>query len=305
MRLLAFDKNGTPTLAARRGDEIVDLSAAAPDLPGDVPGLLSLGDAAFERIAAAVADPTAEAVLPASGIGYRPAVWNAPRYLCCGLNYAEHAKEGGREPPEHPSFFTRCPQSLVGHEQPIVRPWISEKFDYEGELVAVIGKPGRHIPMEEALDHVAFYTLMMDGSVRDFQRLGTQWTLGKNFDNSGSLGPDLVTPNELPPGASGLRLATRVNGQVVQNDTTDTMLFPVADLIHRLSQAMTLLPGDVIATGTPSGVGYARKPPLFMKEGDVCEVEIEGVGRLRNPVVDEPEIAAAGADTLSDVKKKA
>jgi SAM-dependent methyltransferase len=157
----------------------------------------------------------------------------------------------------------------------------------------VIGKPGRHIALEDALKHVAFYTLMMDGSIRDFQRLGTQWTLGKNFDISGSLGPDLVTPNELPAGASGLRLVTRINGKVVQNDTTDTMLFPVADLIHRLSKAMTLLPGDVIATGTPSGVGYARTPPLFMKAGDVCEVEVEGVGRLRNPVVDEEQ----GADT--------
>jgi 2-keto-4-pentenoate hydratase/2-oxohepta-3-ene-1,7-dioic acid hydratase in catechol pathway/SAM-dependent methyltransferase len=303
MRLLAFDKDGVPTLAVRRGDEIVDLSVAAPDLPRDIPGLLALGDGIMEQVAAAVLDPPAGAVLSPEGIRYRPAVWNAPRYLCCGLNYAEHAKEGGREPPEDPSFFTRCAQSFVGHGEPIVRPWISEKFDYEGELSVVIGKPGRHIAMEDALDHVAFYTLMMDGSIRDFQRLGTQWTLGKNFDLSGSLGPDLVTPNELPAGASGLRLISRVNGKVVQNDTTDTMLFPVADLIHRLSKAMTLLPGDVIATGTPSGVGYARTPPLFMKAGDVCEVEIEGVGRLRNPVVDEPQGAVAGDEGKPAQKK--
>jgi len=289
MRLLAFDKDGIPTLAVRRGDEVVDLSVAAPDLPADIPGLLALGEGVMEKVAAAVLEPPAGAVLAAGKIRYRPAVWNAPRYLCCGLNYAEHAKEGGREPPVDPSFFTRCPQSFVGHGEPIVRPWISEKFDYEGELAVVVGKPGRHIALEDALDHVAFYTLMMDGSIRDFQRLGTQWTLGKNFDLSGSLGPDLVTPNELPAGAAGLRLITRVNGKVVQNDTTDTMLFPVADLIHRLSKAMTLLPGDVIATGTPSGVGYARTPPLFMKQGDICEVEIEGVGRLRNPVVDEQQ----------------
>jgi 2-keto-4-pentenoate hydratase/2-oxohepta-3-ene-1,7-dioic acid hydratase in catechol pathway len=302
MRLLAFDKDGAPAIAVRRGDEIVDLSVADPDLPGTVPALLALGDEAMERIAAAVVDPPAGAVLPAAGIRYHPAVWDAPRYLCCGLNYLEHVKEGGREAPEHPSFFTRCPQSFVGHDQPIVRPWISEKFDYEGELVAVIGKPGRHIAMEDALDHVAFYTVMNDGSIRDYQRMGTQWTLGKNFDISGSLGPDLVTPNELPPGASGLRLVTRVNGQVVQNDTTDTMMFPVADLVRRLSQAMTLLPGDVIATGTPSGVGYARKPQLFMKAGDVCEVEIEGVGRLRNPVIDE-EQDSAGTAGGTDKKK--
>lgn len=287
MRLLAFDKDGIPAIGVRRGDEIVDLSLAAPELPRDVPGLLALGDGIMDRIARIALEPPAEAVRPAADIRYWPAIWNAPRYLCCGLNYAEHAKEGGREPPDVPSFFTRCAQSFVGHGEPILRPQVSEKFDYEGELVAVIGKPGRYIAEEDALDHVAFYTLMMDGSIRDFQRMGTQWTLGKNFDRSGSLGPDLVTPNELPAGASGLRLVTRVNGKVVQNDTTDTMLFPVADLVHRLSQAMTLLPGDVIATGTPSGVGYARTPPLFMKDGDVCEVEVEGIGRLRNPVQDE------------------
>jgi 2-keto-4-pentenoate hydratase/2-oxohepta-3-ene-1,7-dioic acid hydratase in catechol pathway/SAM-dependent methyltransferase len=304
MRLLAFDKDGVPTLAVRRGDEVVDLSVAAPDLPRDIPGLLTLGDGIMERVAAAVLDPPAGAVLSAEGIRYRPAVWNAPRYLCCGLNYAAHAKEGGREPPEHPSIFTRCAQSLVGHGEPIVRPWISDRFDYEGELAAVIGKPGRHIALEDALDHVAFYSVLMDGSVRDFQRLGTQWTLGKNFDDSGSFGPDLVTPNELPAGASGLRLVTRLNGKVVQNDTTDTMLFPVAELIHRWSRAMTLLPGDVIATGTPSGVGYARTPPLFMKAGDVCEVEIEGIGRLRNPVVDEEQGASAKAPA-ADAEKSA
>jgi 2-keto-4-pentenoate hydratase/2-oxohepta-3-ene-1,7-dioic acid hydratase in catechol pathway/SAM-dependent methyltransferase len=305
MRLLAFDKDGVPTLAVRRGDEIIDLSIAAPDLPGDIPGLLALGEGVMEQVAAAVLDPPGEAVLAAEDISYRPAVWNAPRYLCCGLNYAEHAKEGGREPPEHPSIFTRCAQSLVGHGEPIVKPWISDKFDYEGELAAVIGKPGRHIAPGDALGHVAFYSVLMDGSVRDFQRLGTQWTLGKNFDDSGSFGPDLVTPNELPAGASGLRLVTRLNGKVVQNDTTDTMLFPVANLIHRWSRAMTLLPGDVIATGTPSGVGYARTPPLFMKAGDVCEVEIEGIGRLSNPVVDEEQGAEAKAPPAVEVGKPA
>jgi 2-keto-4-pentenoate hydratase/2-oxohepta-3-ene-1,7-dioic acid hydratase in catechol pathway/SAM-dependent methyltransferase len=301
MRLLAFDKDGVPTLAVRHGDEIIDLSVAAPELPRDVPALLALGDGVMEQIAAAILDPPGEAVLAGENIRYHAAVWNAPRYLCCGLNYAEHAKEGGREPPEHPSIFTRCAQSLVGHGEPIVRPWISDQFDYEGELAAIIGKPGRHITLEDALDHVAFYSVLMDGSVRNFQRLGTQWTLGKNFDNSGSFGPDLVTPNELPAGASGLRLVTRLNGKVVQNDTTDTMLFPVADLIHRWSKAMTLLPGDVIATGTPSGVGYARKPPLFMKAGDVCEVEIEGVGRLSNPVVDEEQGSQGKAAPAGDV----
>jgi len=296
MRLLAFDKDGVPTIGVRRGDDIVDLSIAAPDLPRDIPALLALGEGIMEQVAAVALDPPAESVRPAEGLRYVPPVWNAPKYLCCGLNYAEHAKEGGREPPEHPSLFVRYAQSLVGHNEPIVKPWISDKFDYEGELAAVIGRAARHVALEDALSHVAFYSVLMDGSVRDFQRLGTQWTLGKNFDRSGSFGPDLVTPNELPPGASGLRLTTRVNGKVVQNDTTDTMLFPVADLIHRWSKAMTLQPGDVIATGTPSGVGYARTPPLFLKAGDVCEVEVEGVTRLSNPVIDEeggPGVRAA------------
>ncbi|UCH73971.1 MAG: fumarylacetoacetate hydrolase family protein [Rhodospirillales bacterium] len=295
MRLLAFDKDGVPTIGVRRGDEIVDLSIAAPELPRDIPGLLALGEGIMERVAAVALDPPAESVRSAEDIRYHPPVWNAPKYLCCGLNYAEHAKEGGREPPEHPSLFVRYAQSLVGHNEPLVKPWISDKFDYEGELAAVIGKPGRHIALEDALSHVAFYSVLMDGSVRNFQRLGTQWTLGKNFDRSGSFGPDLVTPNELPPGASGLRLVTRVNGMVVQNDTTDTMLFPVADLIHRWSKAMTLQPGDVIATGTPSGVGYARTPPLFLKAGDVCDVEVEGVGHLSNPVIDEEKEPAKAA----------
>lgn len=295
MRLLAFDKDGVPTIGVRRGDEIVDLSMAAPHLPRDIPALLALGEGIMEQVAAVALDPPVEAVRPSEGIRYAPPVWNAPKYLCCGLNYAEHVKEGGREPPEHPSLFVRYAQSLVGHEEPLVKPWISDKFDYEGELAAVIGRPGRHVALEEALSHVAFYAVLMDGSVRDFQRLGTQWTLGKNFDRSGSFGPDLVTPNELPPGASGLRLTTRVNGTVVQNDTTDTMLFGVADLIHRWSRAMTLQPGDVIATGTPSGVGYARKPPLFLKAGDVCEVEVEGIGQLRNPVIDEERGSGARA----------
>ena len=295
MRLLAFDKDGIPALAVRRGDEIVDLSLAAPDLPSDIPGLLAGGAGVMERVAAVALDPPTESVRPAEGIRYVPPVWNAPKYLCCGLNYAEHAKEGGREPPEHPSLFVRHAQSLVGHREPVVKPWISDEFDYEGELAAVIGKPGRHVALEDALDHVAFYSVLMDGSVRDFQMLGTQWTLGKNFDRSGSFGPDLVTPNELPPGAAGLRLVTRVNGKVVQNDTTDTMLFNVAELIHRWSKAMTLQPGDVISTGTPSGVGYARTPPLFLKAGDVCEVEIEGIGLLSNPVIDEDGGAAAQA----------
>ena len=293
MRLLAFDKDGTPTLAVRRGDEIVDLSLAAPDLPGDVPALLAAGEAALEQVGKIAFDPPAVAVRPADGIRYWPPVWNAPKYLGAGLNYHDHAREQGVEPPKFPILFPRWAPSLVGHGEPLVRPTASRQFDYECELAVVIGRGGRHIARQDALDHVAFYSAFNDGSVRDYQNNFGQWAPGKNFDASGSFGPDLVTPNELPAGARGLRIATRLNGQVMQNSNTDQLIFDVAALIEKWSVFMTLEPGDVIATGTPGGVGFTRDPPVFMKAGDVCEIEIEGIGILRNPVVDEGDPAAA------------
>jgi 2-keto-4-pentenoate hydratase/2-oxohepta-3-ene-1,7-dioic acid hydratase in catechol pathway len=177
--------------------------------------------------------------------------------------------------------------SLIGHGAPLLRPRISDHFDFEGEMVAVIGKAGRAIPMGQALDHVVAYSIFNDGSIRDYQFKGPQWTLGKNFDGTGAFGPFLVSSDEVPRGGEGLSIQTRLNGEVVQNANTRDLLFPVAELIARVSEAMTLMPGDIVVTGTPAGVGFARKPPLFMKHGDVCEVEIEGIGLLRNPVEDE------------------
>ncbi len=304
MRLLAFDKDGTPTLAVRRGDEIVDLTLAAPELPRDVPALLAAGAAAMERVGKIAFDPPAGAVRPAAGIRYWPPVWNAPKYLGAGLNYHDHAREQGVEPPKFPILFPRWAPSLVGHEEPLVCPLASHQFDWECELAVVIGRGGRHIARDDALDHVAFYAAFNDGSIRDYQNNFGQWAPGKNFDASGSFGPDLVTPNELPAGARGLRIATRLNGRIMQNSNTDQLIFDVAALIEKWSVFMTLVPGDVIATGTPAGVGFTRKPPVFMKAGDVCEVEIEGVGILRNPVVDEAEPesrpAAAGRPANED-----
>jgi 2-keto-4-pentenoate hydratase/2-oxohepta-3-ene-1,7-dioic acid hydratase in catechol pathway len=174
---------------------------------------------------------------------------------------------------------------LVGHGAPIVKPAISDQLDYEGELVVIIGREGRDIPRSAALWHVAGYSIFNDVSVRDFQKRVTQWVMGKNFDGTGPFGPWLVTPEELPPGATGLGLATRLNNQVMQKANTRDLAFDVPFLLEFVSQAMTLSPGDLIVTGTPGGVGMSRNPPVFMKDGDICEVEIDGIGVLSNPVV--------------------
>lgn len=169
----------------------------------------------------------------------------------------------------------------------MLRPLVSDQLDYEGEIVAIVGKGGRHISKASALEHIAGYSVFNEGSVRDFQFKAPQWTVGKNFDNTGAFGPYFVTADELPPGCKGLRLRTLLNGQVVQDASTDSMVFDVATLVVTISEAITLEPGDLIVTGTPSGVGLARKPPLFMKPGDVCEVEVEGLGKLINSIADE------------------
>ena len=223
-----------------------------------------------------------------------PPLPSPPKILCVGLNYADHSAESGFAVPSYPTIFGRFASSLIGHGAPIVRPRVSEQLDYEGEFVAVIGQGGRDIPKARALEHVVAYSLFNDASIRDYQFKAPQWTVGKNFDGTGPFGPYLVTSDELPPGCRGLRLQTRLNGQVVQDASTDDLVFDVATLVSVLSEAFTLEAGDIIVTGTPSGVGLARKPPLWMKPGDVCEVELEGLGVLRNPVVDQ---AAAGART--------
>lgn len=207
------------------------------------------------------------------------------KIICIGLNYRDHAEETGQAIPDTPTVFSRWASSIVGAEQAIIRPKTSEHLDFEGELAVIIGKSGRHIEVDDAYNHVAGYSCFNDGSIRDYQLRTPQWTIGKNFDRSGALGPALVTPDSLPPGASGLAIQTRLNGEVVQSSSTAQLIFDVAKLISFLSDAFTLEPGDVIATGTPSGVGLARTPPLWMREGDVCEVEIEGIGTLRNSVV--------------------
>lgn len=226
---------------------------------------------------------------------FLPPLRQPPKIICVGLNYRDHSAESDYEQPAYPTLFGRFATSLVGHGQPIVRPTVSEQLDYEGELAAVIGLGGRHIRVEDALKHVCGWSIFNEASIRDYQFKSPQWTMGKNFDGTGAFGPAFVTADELPEGARGLRLETRLNGTVVQSASTSDMVFDVATQIAVISEGVTLQPGDVIVTGTPAGVGLARKPPLWMKPGDVVEVEIEQIGVLRNPVIAEAGSAAASA----------
>ena len=282
MRLLAFQHKGQPALGLRLGQEIINLTEQG--LPATLDELLRAGP---EGLASAKrAADKARTRLPLAGLQWLAPVQAPAKAIAVGLNYVDHAAEGNFEPPKYPVLFHRFPSSWVGHGQPLVRPHVSTQFDYEGELVIVIGKAGRYISKEKALDHVGGYSLFNDGSIRDYQFKSAQWMMGKNFDNSGSFGPEFVTPDELPTGASGLKLQTRLNGKVLQEANTRDMIFDVATLVSVCSEPFALQPGDIIIAGTPAGVGFARKPQVFMKAGDVCEVEIEGVGLLSNPIVD-------------------
>ncbi len=292
MRLLTFERDGGARLGVRKGGEVVDLAAGDPALPGDL-AELARGDGGPVRAGGATAAAPAGARLRHAELSLLPPVTRPGKVVCLGLNYVDQAAEGGFEKPDHPVVFMRGTTSLIGHGRPPVRPACSETMDYEGELVVVIGRPGRHVSRDDALDHVAGYSIFNDASVRACQRRTHQWTIGKNFDATGAFGPEFVTADELPPGAAGLSIRTRLKGMVVQNADTADMIFDVAETIGNLTEVMTLETGDVLVMGTPAGVGYARQPPLWMKHGDVCEVEIEGIGVLRNLVRDEAEAGAA------------
>lgn len=282
MRFRAFELDGTAGLAVRVGDGYRGLMAGDAGFPGDLDQIIRDGsqDAAF---AALSAGPVIDMERAVTALPFR----RAGKILCVGLNYADHAAETNHDVPPYPTVFVRFNDNLVADGADLVRPAVSDQFDYEGEVVAVIGKAGRAIPEAQALSHVAGYTIFNDGSIRDVQMRTNQWTLGKNFDQTGSMGPDFVTADELPDGAAGLRISTRLNGTVLQDANTDQLIYSVATLVSKLSLGMTLQPGDLIVTGTPSGVGMARDPQVWMKPGDLCEVEVEGLGVLRNPVVAE------------------
>lgn len=281
MRFATFRLNGAPTWGLIDGEQAVDLGAV---LSGRYPDLKSvIAASALAEVAAAASGAPRH---PLSAVTWLPVVPNPDKILCVGLNYEMHRKETGRAEVENPTIFARFANSQTGHGADIVRPRVSHELDFEGELAIVIGKPGRYIAREDAFAHVAGYACYNDGSVRDFQRHTHQFTPGKNFPDTGAFGPWLMTPDELGP-LPDLRLQTRVNGQVVQDATFDQMIFDIPKIIEYCSSFTRLEPGDVIATGTPGGVGAKRNPPLWLKPGDVVEIEIDRLGILRNGIADE------------------
>ena len=293
MRFAAYEsKAGRGLAILLPNGEVRGLPDSDGNFPGRLEHLLSEGK---DALATAGRRLSQAPVLDPATISWLPPLSVPTKVVCVGLNYVDHSLESGFTPPTYPTIFARFNSSLIGHNAAIRRPAVSVQLDYEGEMVVVIGKGGRHIAKSRALDHVIGYSVFNDASIRDFQTKSPQWTVGKNFDATGAFGPVLVTADEVPAGGKGLKIQTRLNGQVVQSATTDDMIFDVASLISILSEAISLEPGDIIVSGTPSGVGMARKPQLFMKHGDVCEVELEGIGILRNPVEDDiaaPALAA-------------
>jgi acylpyruvate hydrolase len=285
---LAFDDGGTARLGVLLGQSVVDLARAAPELPRDLVGLIRGGAGAMSAAAEAAQRAKPEAMRPLSGLRHRLPLETAGKIICLGLNYVDHAAEGGHAKPEYPSLFLRCNTSLVAHGEAIWRPKASSKLDYEAELVAVVARRARHVKAADALAYIAGYSCFNDASLRDYQRKTSQWTIGKNFERTGGFGPWFVTADELPPGAAGLSIQSRLNGKVMQNANTSDMIFPVAETVALLSACLTLEPGDLLVMGTPAGVGYARTPPVWMQPGDTIDIAIEGVGVLSNPIADEP-----------------
>ncbi|MEO3701418.1 MULTISPECIES: fumarylacetoacetate hydrolase family protein [Acinetobacter] len=284
MRFLSYMQAGKKGLAIRVGDQLKGLTEVEDNYPGHLEQLLQQGGDALINAAQILKQGN---VINLDQVEQLPPLSQPPKIICVGLNYADHTKESPYEQPDYPTLFSRFNSSLIANGQPIKRPLCSEQLDYEGELVAIIGKRGRHIAKEDALDYVAGYSIFNDASIRDYQFKAPQWTVGKNFDDTGAFGPEFVTADELSEGAKGLLLTTRLNGKVVQQANTSDMLFDIETLISTISEAITLEPGDLIVSGTPAGVGLGHKPPLWMKQGDVCEVEIEKIGILRSPIANE------------------
>ncbi|HVZ13004.1 MAG TPA: fumarylacetoacetate hydrolase family protein [Bauldia sp.] len=283
MRIVSYRLPGGDGFGVRVSEGVIDLSGRTTLFE-----LLRLSPPAIQRLVEE-AEKRGAPVRPWNSLALLPVIPRPGKFICLGLNYIDHAKEGGYTLPPWPTLFMRGPTSLVAAGEPIVRPSLSDTLDYEAELAVVIGQPGRRVDEANALGHVAGYALFNDATVREYQRITTQWTPGKNFDGTGAFGPELVTPDELPPGAVGLRIKSRLNGAVMQDGNTADMMFSVARTISLLSEVMTLETGDVIAMGTPAGVGHARRPPVWMRPGDVCEIEIEKIGILSNPVFAEAD----------------
>ncbi len=282
MKIASYREGERSTYGVVVGGGIIDVGRRLGDRYPTLRAVLAAG--ALEEVRKASQGQKADRRL--DEVVFLPVIPDPQKIICIGINYAAHAREGGRELPKYPPVFIRFADTQVGHGQPMIRPRVSDRLDFEGELAAIIGVGGRHIPAEKALGHVAGYACYNEGSVRDWQRHSIQWTAGKNFPATGGFGPWMVTADEIPDPAK-LTLVTRLNGLEMQRSGTDDLIFGVPALIEYCSGFTPLAPGDVIVTGTPSGVGLFRDPPVWMKPGDVVEVEISGIGVLRNPVVAE------------------
>lgn len=288
MRFLVGTVGDVQSVFAVEGDQAINLTSAVPEIGRDLSALTASPEL-LDRAKGALGKGETVAlsdIVPALPIGV------PGKFICLGLNYVEHIKEGGYDIPDYPALFMRGHNSLMAAGAPMVRPACSEKLDYEAELCLIIGKGGRHIPEDGALDHVFGYTVFNDGSVRDYQRKTHQWTPGKNFDDTGAVGPIVVTPDEVPEGASGLKIESRVGDEILQSSNTSNMIWGVARTIAIISEYTTLHPGDHIALGTPPGVGHAKKPdPRWLRPGETIEIEIEGIGICASPVIDEDTAA--------------
>ncbi|MDN8617388.1 fumarylacetoacetate hydrolase family protein [Variovorax ginsengisoli] len=283
MKIARFTEHGRDGLAmAVNGMNFKGIYLDKLGVLGDLQAALEKGPEAIRNLTHAL---SLGEDIDLNQVSLRPPLLSPEKIICIGLNYVDHSVESGFVTPTYPTVFSRFNSSLVGHGEAIERPLTSEQLDYEGEIAFVIGVGGRNISREGALKHVFAYSLFNDASLRDYQTRTPQWTIGKNFDRTGAFGPYLVTADELPEGARGLSLQTRLNGDLVQNGNTDDLIFDIPTLVAELSAVMTLRPGDVVVTGTPAGVGAARKPPLWMVPGDVCEISASGLGTLRNPIV--------------------
>jgi acylpyruvate hydrolase len=290
MKIVSFSANNGARLGVVEGDSVIDIQAVDASVPGDLGEYLRRNNGDLKPLGELAKKAPASARLALSGLKFALPIARPGKIICLGLNYLDHVKEGPQKDniPKFQSIFFRMLTSLTPHLTPLMRPKKSIQLDYEGEMVVIIGKRAKHLTLENATDCVAGYACANEGSVREYQRHTTQWGMGKNFDRTGSIGPWMVSADELSRGGKGLKIMTRLNGVTMQSSNTDLLMFPVAESLVYLTEGMTLEPGDILLTGTPSGVGHARKPdPIWMKAGDTCEVEVEGVGVLRNPIQDE------------------
>jgi len=288
MKLATFTHAGATRIGVVDGDEIVDLSVAAPDLPREMIAFFEAGSDAMEAARAAVGDGARIAL---ADVKLEAPIARPPKFLAVGLNYADHVAESGMDTPEHPTIFNKQSTCVTGPTDPVHVPKASHVLDYEGELGIVIGRRGRHVSRDDAADYIAGYVVVDDVTVRDWQFRTPTWTMGKSFDTHGPIGPWIVTTDEIRD-PHQLDLRTFVNGELRQESNTKQLIFDCFFLVEHFSTAFTLEPGDIIATGTPGGVGILNKPPQILKAGDVVRVEIEGIGEIENPIIDEPDDTA-------------